>query len=50
MYDRWPKVSKLIVEYAEQSGVDFRKKLGVEKSRYEFTNGKDCIKTFLLLS
>ncbi len=41
IYERWPKVCKLLVEYAEQSGVNFSKKLGILKSRYEFTEGID---------
>lgn len=39
MYDRWPKVAKLLLEYAEKSGINYGKKLGISKNRYDFTNG-----------
>lgn len=39
LYERWPKVAKLLLEYAEKSGIKYRKKLGILKSQYDFTNG-----------
>lgn len=39
IYDRWPKVSKLLLQYAEKSGIDYTKKLDVRKPRCDLTDG-----------
>lgn len=40
MYERWPKASKLLLTYAEESGVDYQKKLDIRKPRCDLTGGE----------
>ncbi|XP_035712958.1 uncharacterized protein LOC118437743 [Folsomia candida] len=49
MYDRWPKVAKLLLEYAEKSGINYGKKLGISKNRYDFTNDDTYLVAYSLL-
>ncbi|XP_035710550.1 uncharacterized protein LOC118436483 isoform X2 [Folsomia candida] len=49
LYERWPKVAKLLVEYAEKSGVKLCKVLDISKSRYDFTNDDYQIVGYCLL-
>ncbi len=39
LYERWPKASKLLLEYAEESEVSYKKKLDITKHRYDLTDG-----------
>lgn len=49
LYERWPKVAKLLIEYAEKSGIDICKKLDIQGTRYDFTEGKNLFRCFLYL-
>lgn len=39
IYERWPKASKLLFQYAEESEINYAKLLHVSKSRYDLTDG-----------
>ncbi|OXA42106.1 Sterile alpha motif domain-containing protein 3 [Folsomia candida] len=49
LYDKWPKVSKLLMDYAEECGIDFADKIGVKKSRYELLDDDFQLLAFALL-
>ncbi|XP_035701273.1 uncharacterized protein LOC118433446 isoform X3 [Folsomia candida] len=49
MYDRWPRVSRKILEYAEESGIDYLKKFGVMKSRYDLSSDDVTILAYCVL-
>lgn len=40
LYDRWPNASKLLFRYAEESDIDYDKKLGIKKPRCDLTDGR----------
>lgn len=40
VYERWPKASKLLFQYAEESGLNISKTLKVSKSSSALTDGK----------
>ncbi|OXA55031.1 WD repeat, SAM and U-box domain-containing protein 1 [Folsomia candida] len=49
MYERWPKASKLLLTYAEESGVDYQKKLDIRKPRCDLTGDDIALIAFSLL-
>ncbi|XP_035701037.1 uncharacterized protein LOC118433332 [Folsomia candida] len=49
MFDRWPKVTEMILEYAEDSGIDYRKKLDITKHRYDLSKDDIQFVGFCLL-
>ncbi|CAL8105713.1 unnamed protein product [Orchesella dallaii] len=49
LYERWPKVSRLLLEYAEESGICYKKKLDIAKHRYDLSESDICLIAFCLL-
>ncbi|CAL8139440.1 unnamed protein product [Orchesella dallaii] len=49
LYERWPKVSKLLLEYAEESGICYKKKLDITRHRYDLTEVDIGLISFCLL-
>ncbi|ODN02959.1 Zinc finger and SCAN domain-containing protein 12 [Orchesella cincta] len=49
LYERWPKVSKLLLEYAEESGICYKKKLDISKHRYDLDDADVGLVAFCLL-
>lgn len=39
IYERWPPASKLIIKYAMETGIDFKKKLNIQKPMGDWTDG-----------
>ncbi|XP_035707212.1 uncharacterized protein LOC118435347 isoform X2 [Folsomia candida] len=49
VYERWPKASKLLFQYAVESDINFAKILGVSKPRYDLTDDDILILAYCLL-
>ncbi|XP_035713852.1 uncharacterized protein LOC118438145 [Folsomia candida] len=49
IYDRWPKASKLLLNYAEKSGVDYVRKLDIHKPRCDLTDNDVSLMAYALL-
>ncbi|CAL8121612.1 unnamed protein product [Orchesella dallaii] len=49
LYERWPKVSKLLLEYAKESGIGYKKKLDITRHRYDLTEVDIGLISFCLL-
>lgn len=48
LYERWPKASKLLLEYAEQSEISL-KKLNVKKAKRLLTDGNEYVAIFIFI-
>lgn len=43
VYERWPVASKLLIRYAEESSIDYKKTLGLHKPKSDLSEGKENI-------